>query len=126
MQTNQIIAAVVCFLETFQKFLPGNIILNPENEAFVGNGSIDFRTVDRMAVYEQDVPWSEVVGFSFDMISSFSGDKNDYFMKIVIVISKFFFCLVFNMKKSELLIKVIRSTSWIPRASAFALSAYGS
>ena len=40
------------------------------------------------------------------MINNFSGDKDDYFMKIMVMIGKFFFRLIFDMKETEIFVKI--------------------
>lgn len=102
MQTDQIVTAVVCFLETFQKFLLRDVILNPQNKAVIGNRSINFRSVNGMAVYQKDIPGFQMISFSFYMIGGFSGKKNNNFMKIMIMPGKFPAGLIFDMKKPEI------------------------
>ena len=98
-QTDQIIVSVICLLETFQKFLPGNIVLDPENKTFIWNRWINLRAVDGMAVYQKNVPWFQLISFSFYMISSLAGDEDNYLVKIMIMVREFLSGLVFKMKK---------------------------
>lgn len=105
-QTYQIVASVICFLEAFQQFLPGNIVLDPENKTFIWNRWINLRAVDGMAVYQKNVPWFQLISFSFYMISSLAGDEDNYLVKIMIMVREFLSGLVFKMKKSELFVQV--------------------
>lgn len=111
-QTYQIIASVICFLEAFQQFLPGNIVLDPENETFIWNRRINLRAVDGMAVYQKNVPWFQLISFSFYMIGSFAGDEDNYLVKIMIMVREFLSGLVFKMKKSELFVQVSCFSVW--------------
>ena len=94
------------FLETFQKFLLRDVILNPQNKAVIGNRSINFRSVNGMAVYQKDIPGFQMISFSFYVIGGFSGKKNNNFMKIMIMPGKFPAGLIFDMKKPEFLIQI--------------------
>ena len=53
-----------------------------------------------MAVYQKNVPWFQLISFSFYMISSLAGDEDNYLVKIMIMVREFLSGLVFKMKKS--------------------------
>ena len=57
-----------------------------------------------MAVYQKNVPWFQLISFSFYMISNFAGDKDDDLVKIMIMVGKFPLGLVLDVKKPEILI----------------------
>ena len=60
-----------------------------------------------MAVYQKNVPWFQLISFSFYMISSLAGDEDNYLVKIMIMVREFLSGLVFKMKKSELFVRGI-------------------
>ena len=57
-----------------------------------------------MAVYQKNVPWFQLISFSFYMISSFAGDEDNYLVKIMIMVGKFSLGLILDVKKPEILI----------------------
>lgn len=79
---------------------------DPENKTFIWNRWINLRAVDGMAVYQKNVPWFQLISFSFYMISSLAGDEDNYLVKIMIMVREFLSGLVFKMKKSELFVQV--------------------
>lgn len=72
METNKVKTAVMCTLEAGGQGLIMNIFPDPQNEAFIRNRGIDFRFVDSAPVHQKDIPWLQVIGFSFNMIGDFS------------------------------------------------------
>ena len=80
--------------------------MDPENIAFVWNGRINLRFVDRALTDQKDITWFEMVSFSLDVIGDFSGKKDDDFVKIMIMIRKFPVCAVIDMKETELFFEI--------------------
>ena len=78
--------------------------MDPENETFIWNRWINLRAVDGMAVYQKNVPWFQLISFSFYMISSLAGDEDNYLVKIMIMVGKFSLGLILDVKKPEILI----------------------
>ena len=62
--------------------------------------------MDGVTVHEENVPGLQIVGLSFNVIGSLSGKKDDHFVKIMIMVGKFPFGLVLDVKKPEILLQI--------------------
>ena len=99
-QTDQAEAAVICFLEAGIQFGCLKIVSDPQNKPFIRKRKVNFRHMNSPPAYKDNIPGLQMIGFSFYMIGDFSGEKNNDFMKIMIMVKIFFFSLVFNMKST--------------------------
>ena len=102
-QTDQAEAAVICFLKAGIQFGCLKIVSDPQDKTFIGNGKINFRHMNSPPAYKDNIPGLQMICLSFYMIGDFSGEKNNDFMKIMIMVKIFFFSLIFNMKQPEIL-----------------------
>ena len=90
----------------------GNIILDPEDEAFIGNRRINLRSVNGMSVYKKNIPGLQRVRPAFNMVGGFAGEKDHYFMKIMIMPGKLPAGLIPEMKKAEGFVEISCFFGW--------------
>ena len=62
--------------------------------------------MDGVTVHEENVPGLQVVGLSLNVVGCLSGKKDDHFVKIMIMVGKFPFGLVLDVKKPEILLQI--------------------
>ena len=79
----------------------GKIILDPEDKAFIRNRRIYLRSVNGMSVYKKNIPGLQRVRPAFNMVGGFAGEKDHYFMKIMIMPGKLPAGLIPEMKRRK-------------------------
>ena len=79
--------------------------VNPDDNTFIGDGTVDDWSVDGMMFYQQDIPWLQVIRFTFHDIGDLAGQEDDDFIEVMVMGFKFLLLLVAQMEEAEIAVQ---------------------